>query len=101
MYKTWYFWLVLYVICLVYTIISLFNKLYRDNEDKHSIDPLRKVVANLDTSPPDLISDLSYDFEYFLNRSFWHNVLLYIVIKPLLGVCILSAIYFITIFFSD
>lgn len=101
MHKTLTFWLVLYLISLIYTIVSLFNKLYRDDRDKHAIDgSIEKLVVNFERGPRSLSQDLFYDFEDFLNRKYRYNVLLYIVIKPMLGVLLLSVLYFIT-YFAD
>jgi hypothetical protein len=103
MFKTIEFWLILYLICLVFTILSLFDKIYKADEkekDKHSIDSMRKLVANLEVPySSGLVHDIFNDDGDILQRTFWYNSLLYIVIKPTLIMLVLCVIYFINIIF--
>lgn len=104
MYKTLGFCF-LYTICLIGTIIGLFEKLYqadRKNRDKYGPEGMRKIVANLEVpdDPNFVYKIIQDDGDYFLKRTFWHNLLLYIVIKPILYMLFLYAFYFIYTFFS-
>ncbi len=51
MHNTYEFWLILYLICLIYTIIVLFEKIYKADQkerDKQGPEGIRKLIANLE-----------------------------------------------------
>ncbi len=51
MHNTYEFWLILYLICLIYTIIVLFEKIYKADQkerDKQGPEGMRKLIANLE-----------------------------------------------------
>ena len=104
MHNTYEFWLILYLICLIYTIIVLFEKIYKADQkerDKQGPEGIRKLIANLEVPHSSgLIHDIFNDDGGLLKRTFWYNVLLYIVIKPILSMLILCVFYFVSIYFS-
>lgn len=104
MHNTYEFWLILYLICLIYTIIVLFEKIYKADQkerDKQGPEGIRILIANLEVPHSSgLIHDIFNDDGGLLKRTFWYNVLLYIVIKPILSMLILCVFYFVSIYFS-
>ena len=104
MHNTYEFWLILYLICLIYTIIVLFEKIYKADQkerDKQGPEGMRKLIANLEVPHSSgLVHDIFNDDGGLLKRTLWYNVLLYIVIKPILSMLILCVFYFVSIYFS-
>ena len=104
MHNTYEFWLILYLICLIYTIIVLLEKIYKADQkerDKQGPEGMRKLIANLEVPHSSgLVHDIFNDDGGLLKRTFWYNVLLYIVIKTILSMLILCVFYFVSIYFS-
>jgi len=82
----------------------LFEKIYKADQkerDKQGPEGIRKLIANLEVPHSSgLIHDIFNDDGGLLKRTFWYNVLLYIVIKPILIMLVLCVFYFFSIYFS-